>query len=152
MSQYIEQKDYMSDISEGKLVEAYQRTMVVQLYYAVFNISVETGKKFSDIMESEDNKFIHDPKTVHGAIRSYFSKLSGLFCSYKEIFGSFNRIPELLSSLHELRKDCHYNGDVKDIYTVCEDAIDIALEVKECLGKINIFFDKKVQLYKNNGK
>lgn len=130
VAQDIEKNDYMSSKEGGKYIEAYQRIMVAQLYYAVFNLALVTGKKISNLMVSDTDKFHYDPNTVHGAIRSYLGKLSRIYRNNKELRLLLNLLPEDLQDLHELRKLCHYESEVEDLYSICESAIDISLDIE----------------------
>ena len=144
IAQDIEQKDYMSANENGRYIEAYQRMMVVNLYYAVFNLSLQEVKRISSLLSEPDCQFIYNVTSVHGDVRRYFGKLSAIYRKNKEARLALNKLPEDLDSLHELRKSCHYEDAVNNLYSVCEEAMDLTLSIRERLTKVTKAFETKV--------
>ncbi len=143
IAQDIENKDYMSTTENGRYIEAYQRIMVVNLYYAVFNLSLEAVKKISYLLSDPEYEFFHNESSVHGDVRRYIGKLSRLYRKNKEARIALNKLPEDLASLHELRKSCHYQDTVNNLYTVCEDAMDLAVSIQRRLSKVTIMINEE---------
>lgn len=132
--------DHNSEVS----IEAWKRIFVSRIYYYCYHNAVEVAEEITNYKKVPDElEFVYDIYNAHGGVRNFYFKLAKEYQMPGAIKSFSGKIATDLKSLHNLRKDCDYVLNIKNIDFNYNRSQILHSKIEDNIAKVQSHFRSK---------